>query len=69
MGLLDEYNRIEAGRLIKVYKEDVVRHIEQIRIRLQHIVNAKVTYPDVTEELDGYITQAKNALSNLINQF
>lgn len=69
MGLVDEYERIEQGRLLWNYKDTVTQYIQQVKTRLDQMIAAKVIYPEATAEIDALVLQAKNALTNLANQY
>ena len=69
MGLIEDHERIEAGRMVKDWKATAVTNINHVQLVLDKVVAMKTTYPDVAVELDGYIAQAKIALQNLINRY
>jgi len=69
MGLLDDYEKIEQGRLLYNYKESITAELQQIKSRLDSMVAAKSKHPEAVVEIDGLIAQAKTALNNLAKQY
>ena len=69
MALVTDWEKIEDGRLIKNYIDSTTSFFVQIRSRLDSLVALKTKYPTDTVELDGYITDVKNACQNIINTY
>lgn len=69
MGLIEDHERIDAGRRLFAYKERVVNFIQQIRLNLDNVNQIKTDYPADVSEIDGYIVQMKNALQQILNDY
>ena len=69
MTLVSKYDEIEAGRIIKESKAEVIAQIDTIRILMDEIAGFKTSYPTASEEIDGYVTDLKTALNNLIKRY
>ncbi len=69
MALVTDYEKIQAGQRIIGWKANVLGSISQIDGTLGNLVNLKTQYPDDVVEIDGYISQLKTALQNLINKY
>ncbi len=69
MGLVDDFERIQQGRVLWNAKESVTEYLHQIEIKLDSMVAAKIEYPEAAVEIDGLLALGKMALTNLANKY
>ncbi len=66
MTLVEEYERHDAGRELKVQKERIKAHIQQIKISLTAIRAVKEKYVEAGEEVDGVVNALKTLVSGIV---
>ena len=69
MSIASEYARIEDGRLIDNYQKTATNFIGQLDILFANVKAMVTKYPADATELNGYITQLKNAVTNVLNKY
>jgi len=69
MKLVEEYDKIEAGKIIKESMASIIDKIDEIRVLMDEIEGFKTSYPAAVDELDGYIADIKTALNSLMKRY
>ena len=69
MSIASEYERIEDGRLLNNYRNTALNFIGQLDTLFNNVKTMITKYPEDATELNGYITQLKTAVTNVLSKY
>jgi hypothetical protein len=69
MGMMIEFERIEDGRLLKVYITNFGNFLTNMDTMLGNVKAFITKYPADATELNGYLASAKTQIQAILNKY
>lgn len=69
MGLIEDFEKVEAGRVLKQYVDSVAGKITEIRVMLDELAGYRATYPVAVTEINAKLAAAVGALTSLVERY
>ena len=69
MGMMTEFERIEDGRLLKVYITNFGNFLNNMDTMLGNVKVFVTKYPSDATELNGYLSSAKTQIQDVLNKY
>jgi hypothetical protein len=69
MGLIEDFEKVEAGRVLKQYVDDIAGKITEIRTMLDELAGYRAIYPVADTEINDKLNAAVGALIALAERY